>query len=88
MPAHEIKSCPRCGNDFECCVSSINNCQCSDVTIEPETAEELTLQYGDCLCRGCLEVLAVAPATTPDPRQNQSVSGNIRYFSRARRSGA
>lgn len=87
MPAHETKSCPRCGDDFECRVSSINKCQCSDVGIDAETAEELTLEYGDCLCRGCLEALT-SSAATPDQRRSQLVSENIRYFSRARRSGA
>lgn len=85
MPAHETKCCPRCGNDFECRVSSITRCQCNDVTIDSEKAEELSLSYGDCLCRDCLELLAASPAATPDPHQNPSVSGNIRSRARARR---
>jgi hypothetical protein len=88
MPGHETKCCPRCGSDFECRVSSITKCQCSEVTIDSEVAEELALQYGDCLCRGCLEALAPSSSATPDPHQNPPVSGNIRYFARARRKHA
>jgi len=86
MPGHEIKCCPRCGSDFECCVSSITKCQCNDVTIDADLAEALSLHYGDCLCYVCLTTLA--SASTRDPHQNQSVSGNIRSFARVRRKRA
>lgn len=89
MPAHETKSCPRCGSDFECRVGSITKCQCSEVSIDADTAEELTLEYGDCLCHACLEALASTPdATTRDRHQSPSVSESIRSASQARRKRA
>jgi len=60
MPKHETKACPRCGGDFECRVGTIQRCHCADLAIDSEVAEQLALTYGDCLCRACLEAVAVS----------------------------
>ena len=54
MIKHAIKSCPRCGNDFECKTSAIALCQCQGVRLSPEQLNYIGGLYGDCLCATCL----------------------------------
>lgn len=48
------KSCPVCGEKFECSAGNIVDCQCYPVSLTPE--ERLTIRgsFGDCLCACCL----------------------------------
>lgn len=54
MAAHESKSCPRCGNPFECKPGSITQCQCYGITFNEEEKEVIACSYNECLCRNCL----------------------------------
>ena len=49
------KTCPRCGNTFEC-VHSID-CWCVKVQLKDSTKDYLKAHYSDCLCKECLEKL-------------------------------
>ncbi len=54
MPQHEIKTCPRCHNAFECKAGDIHHCQCTDVILSYEEMAFLEGRYKDCLCLDCL----------------------------------
>ena len=54
MPAHEIKTCPRCQRDFECRTGSIELCQCQTVTLDERHLNYISAHYEDCLCADCL----------------------------------
>lgn len=54
MSKHEIKTCPRCRNSFECKAGDITNCQCYGVKLSAEAEGFISKQYDDCLCRNCL----------------------------------
>ena len=47
------KTCPRCGQTFEC-VHSID-CWCVKVQLKDCTKAYLKEHYSDCLCKECLE---------------------------------
>ena len=51
---HEKKTCPRCGNSFECKVGDIVNCQCHGIKFTNDMMSFVSKHYDDCLCRGCL----------------------------------
>jgi hypothetical protein len=54
MACHELRSCPRCAQSFECKPGSITECQCFGLEF---TEAEKTFIAGfsnDCLCRNCL----------------------------------
>ena len=55
MPTHEIKSCPRCKQPFECKVGSISLCQCSSITLTVAEQAFIEDKYQDCLCGNCLK---------------------------------
>ncbi|TGL21744.1 hypothetical protein EHQ46_07795 [Leptospira yanagawae] len=55
---HEDKICPHCLRIFECKVGSIQLCQCTKVQLTKAETEYLAIQYNDCLCFQCMEVLA------------------------------
>lgn len=54
MCAHEEKSCPRCGNSFECKAGSITECQCFGIVLSTEEKAFMEERYNECLCRNCL----------------------------------
>jgi hypothetical protein len=54
MCRHEEKSCPRCGNGFECKPGSITGCQCYGVMLNNDQRAMIEERYNDCLCRNCL----------------------------------
>jgi Cysteine-rich CWC len=56
---HEIKSCLRCGKDFECKAGNIGECQYFGFTMTDELKAYLEQRYNDCLCRSCLQYLQV-----------------------------
>lgn len=57
MPTHEIKTCPRCQQPFECKLGDISHCQCSGIQLSHEERSFIEQRYHDCLCRNCLEAL-------------------------------
>lgn len=54
MCRHEERSCPRCGEGFECKPGSITQCQCFGIFFSEAEKNEIEQQYSDCLCRACL----------------------------------
>jgi hypothetical protein len=55
---HEDKTCPRCGQRFECKLNNPVHCGCADIEIGREALEEIALSYDDCLCAACLREVA------------------------------
>ncbi|MBK6965567.1 MAG: cysteine-rich CWC family protein [Bacteroidales bacterium] len=51
-----LKTCPRCGRQFECLHSE--GCWCYNYTISPEYAEKLSNEFNYCLCPECLPIFA------------------------------
>jgi hypothetical protein len=54
MCKHEEKSCPRCGQQFECKIGDIAHCQCFDISFTIEEKAFIEERYEECLCRNCL----------------------------------
>ena len=54
---HELKKCPRCGEEFDCKPGSIAICQCQAVELNRQQADDVAARYNDCLCSGCLTEL-------------------------------
>lgn len=54
MPNYESKNCPRCESDFECKVSSIHECQCSNVFLTASEQDYVATLYDECLCVNCM----------------------------------
>ncbi|MCD4747588.1 MAG: cysteine-rich CWC family protein [Bacteroidales bacterium] len=50
----QIKTCPKCGNKFECKRSE--DCWCNDYKISEENLKSMREKYNDCLCPECLRV--------------------------------
>lgn len=50
----QIKECPSCKKSFGCNAADIAKCQCSELEIEPEVQNKISLLYSDCLCNDCL----------------------------------
>ncbi len=59
MCVHENKSCPRCNKSFECKSGSILQCQCYGAPLKDDLRKWLMERYEDCLCRQCLNDLAI-----------------------------
>lgn len=59
-PKHELVSCPRCNQRFECRVGSINLCQCQTVVLNHEQRQYVESRYVGCLCAECLLALRAA----------------------------
>jgi hypothetical protein len=51
---HEIKTCPRCGEELECKVNNVAHCACMTVALSDAAAEHVQERYEDCLCVACL----------------------------------
>jgi hypothetical protein len=65
MCQHETKHCGRCQAPFECKVGNILECQCYGVALSEEQKVFIGENYGDCLCRSCLEAIKVDYTTPP-----------------------
>lgn len=52
---HEPKACPRCSSVFECKVGNVEQCQCSNITMNDQTQKHIRETYADCLCINCLK---------------------------------
>jgi len=48
------KACPRCGEDFECKMGSIEQCQCKLIRLDKLQSDYIDDIYHDCLCAACL----------------------------------
>jgi hypothetical protein len=59
-----VKRCSKCGLPFDC--GGLLGCWCRDIRLDPAALSALRQQFGDCLCRACLETYA-APAINPAP---------------------
>ena len=57
MCLHEIKSCPRCKQLFECKPGNITQCQCYGTELTTELTAYIEQRYTDCLCKNCLQYL-------------------------------
>jgi hypothetical protein len=51
---HETRTCPRCGEAFQCKPGNITQCQCFGVELSLEESAFVEERYEDCLCRSCL----------------------------------
>ena len=54
VPQHEIKTCPRCDQAFECKAGDIYHCQCREISLSDGEMAFLEGRYDDCLCFNCL----------------------------------
>ncbi|PYS37567.1 MAG: hypothetical protein DMF71_18340 [Acidobacteria bacterium] len=54
----EPSVCAACGAEFSC-GASLRGCWCSEIKLDEATRAELGSRYRGCLCRECLERLAV-----------------------------
>ncbi|MBV9962900.1 MAG: cysteine-rich CWC family protein [Parafilimonas sp.] len=54
MPLHEVKTCSRCNNGFECKAGDITHCQCNNIQLSVEERAFIEERYKDCLCANCL----------------------------------
>ena len=54
----ETATCEACGNEFRC-GASLAGCWCSEIKLSDEARAELRARYRNCLCRECLEKIAV-----------------------------
>ena len=52
---HELVSCPRCNNIFECKSNKITECFCQHIKMKVIKLESLENSYETCLCKKCLE---------------------------------
>lgn len=52
-----MKSCPCCGNDFECKADAIALCHCSSVELTEQERRYLQQNYSGCLCQTCIDAL-------------------------------
>ncbi len=55
---HELKSCPRCNQTFECKPGHVASCHCSAVKLSDATYDLIRIKYDDCLCANCLRELS------------------------------
>ncbi|MCS6933715.1 MAG: cysteine-rich CWC family protein [Chitinophagales bacterium] len=79
---HEIKTCPRCGNVFECKVGDIANCQCN-IPLSDRTKKFLAGTYYDCLCASCLlhfEKLNAIASKQTFPVQSELLIEGLHYY--------
>lgn len=55
MYKHKVKTCPRCGQIFECRPNDVPNCECFNISLTKETQNFLRkTEWEDCLCKDCL----------------------------------
>ena len=47
MPQHEIKTCPRCNQAFECKAGDIYHCQCREISLSDGEMAFLEGRYDD-----------------------------------------
>ena len=59
MNKPEFKNCPKCGVSFECKVNDVTNCQCYGVNLNEKQRDFVKTNFGDCLCRKCLEEIKI-----------------------------
>ncbi|MBQ3633831.1 MAG: cysteine-rich CWC family protein [Paludibacteraceae bacterium] len=52
-----VKVCPRCGAAFEC--THDVHCQCVGIHLSENARAYLRTHFSDCLCRNCLEQVAM-----------------------------
>ncbi|MFI5157070.1 MAG: cysteine-rich CWC family protein [Chitinophagales bacterium] len=72
MPNHEIKTCPRCKESFECKLGNISHCQCNGLQLSSESMHAIATKYQDCLCRNCLlEIMARNSLISASQMQNR-----------------
>ncbi len=58
-PVVAVKTCERCGNNFECNNADIQNCDCHAIKITCKQTDNLSASYKDCLCMKCLQELSL-----------------------------
>lgn len=54
---HELVSCERCENLFECKSNSSIYCQCNQIELSLNESEYISSLFDNCLCLSCLAVL-------------------------------
>jgi len=54
------QACEACGETFACEISLGKGCWCGKIKLSDETRQELRAKYKKCLCRACLEKVAVS----------------------------
>ncbi len=64
----EIKTCPKCGNIFECNNYNILKCACAQIPLNSKTRELMANQYEGCLCLTCLKEFAAI--SEPDKKHH------------------
>ncbi|MHC1777393.1 MAG: cysteine-rich CWC family protein [Lentimicrobium sp.] len=61
-----LKTCPRCGLQFECLHAG--ECWCFKYSISPGNAEKLRIEFNNCLCPECLSKFAEIRSTQKPER--------------------
>jgi hypothetical protein len=54
------QACEACGETFACEIPLGKGCWCGEIKLSDETRQELRAKYKKCLCRACLEKVAVS----------------------------
>ncbi|MBC7866623.1 MAG: cysteine-rich CWC family protein [Gloeobacteraceae cyanobacterium ES-bin-316] len=54
---HELKTCPRCKQSFECKVGDVINCQCYAIAVPWQVYDHISQKYDECICAECLQEL-------------------------------
>jgi len=78
MAQHEDKHCPRCGDDFECKVGSILQCQCSNIAFTEQERDYIRITYADCLCHQCLQIIKHEINTNITQQKMQIILASIK----------
>jgi len=69
LPMHELSTCPRCGNLFECKPGNVTQCGCYGIVVSPEVRKELE-KYESCVCANCLKTLTENKSADTAQRDN------------------
>ncbi|MEO3407466.1 cysteine-rich CWC family protein [Mucilaginibacter sp. CAU 1740] len=78
MANHENKNCPRCNAAFECKVGSILLCQCNGIAFTEHEWDYIRLNYHDCLCRKCLQIVKHEISTSAVQEKMNTILGAIK----------
>ncbi|MFI5160411.1 MAG: cysteine-rich CWC family protein [Sphingobacteriales bacterium] len=54
---HEVISCERCSESFECKANAVTKCQCIKVHLTLNETQYVNELYDGCLCVACLSAL-------------------------------
>ena len=80
MLKYEEKHCDRCNNVFECKTEHITQCHCNAFLLSISERKFISLEYKDCLCASCLQIMKAKYAQMPlSYQENQYVVFTEKY---------